>query len=87
MFIFIIGTLACLTSTISLVPQIYKSYKTKSVEDLSSIMLWNFCICSILWIVYGFTTESATVWITNVIMLVCSIILVVFKVRYGDNDA
>lgn len=86
MFIFIMGTLACLTSTISLIPQIYKTYQTKSVEDLSSVMLWNFCICSLLWIVYGFTTDSATVWITNIIMLVCSIILVVFKLKYTGKD-
>lgn len=82
MFIFIISFLACATSTVSLVPQVYKTYKSKSVEDLSSVMLWNFCICSLLWIVYGITTDSITVWVTNVIMLIFSIILVYFKVKY-----
>ena len=88
MFIFIIGTLACITSTVSLVPQIYKTYQTKSVEDISSLMLWNFCACSVLWIIYGFSTGSITVWITNIIMLFCSIILLIFKIKYGpDNEA
>ena len=86
MLISIVSILACLTSTVSLLPQVYKTYKTKSVDDLSSLMLWNFCACSLLWIVYGLLTDSATVWVTNIIMLIFSIILVYFKIRYGTKN-
>jgi len=44
-----IGFLAAFTSTISLIPQIYKTYKLKSSQDLSYLMLVNFLITSILW--------------------------------------
>jgi len=85
MFIFIISFLACATSTVSLIPQVYKTYKSKSVDDLSTIMLWNFCLCSLLWIVYGLATDSITVWVTNVIMLIFSVMLVYFKIKYGGK--
>jgi len=87
MLIFIVSVLACFTSTISLIPQVYKTYRTKSVDDLSSVMLWNFCLCSLLWIIYGLLTDSKTVWVTNVIMLVFSVILVYFKIRYDGKKS
>ena len=85
MLIAIIGFLAGLTSTISLVPQIYKTYLSKTTRDLSGIMLINFIICSILWIIYGVLTDTASVYLTNIIMLICSVILVYFKQIYKDN--
>lgn len=85
MLISIIGFLAGLTSTISLVPQIYKTYKSKTTRDLSMIMLVNFVICSALWIAYGHLTDTMSVTLTNVIMLVCSIILIYFKWSYKEQ--
>ncbi|MBP9792185.1 MAG: hypothetical protein KBC27_03130 [Rickettsiales bacterium] len=82
MLITIIGFLAGLTSTISLLPQIYKTYTSKTTRDLSAIMLINFALCSLLWIIYGFLTNSMSVTITNIVMLICSVILVYFKLRY-----
>ena len=38
----LIGFLAACTSTVSLVPQIYKSYVLKSTNDISFLMLLNF---------------------------------------------
>ena len=85
MLISIIGFLAGLTSTISLLPQIYKTYKSKTTRDLSMIMLINFAICSILWIIYGHLTDTMSVAVTNVIMLICSIILIYFKWHYKEQ--
>jgi len=87
MFLSIISVLACLTSTIALLPQIHKTYVTKSAEDLSSLMLWNFCLCSALWTAYGVMTYSKTVWITNVIMLIFSMWLIYLKFIYSKKNA
>lgn len=82
MFLLIIGSIASITSTISLIPQVFQTYKTKSVADLSLLMLINFFICSICWVIYGITLEATSVWITNIIMLIFSALLIILKIKY-----
>jgi MtN3 and saliva related transmembrane protein len=82
MIISIIGFLAAFTSTISLIPQIYKTYKLKSSQDLSYLMLVNFFITSMLWTIYGFMIDSVAVWGANIIMIGFSLILLVLKYMY-----
>lgn len=87
MILSIISFFAIFSSIISLVPQIYKTYKTKSCEDISIWMLINFNICSVCWIIYGFMLNATTVWVTNVIMIIFSTILLYFKFVYkGDKN-
>ncbi|NGX34750.1 MAG: Sugar transporter SemiSWEET [Candidatus Anoxychlamydiales bacterium] len=82
MFLLIIGSIASLTSTISLIPQIFQTYKSKSVADLSLLMLINFFVCSICWVIYGITLKATSVWITNIIMLIFSALLIILKIKY-----
>lgn len=82
MFIKIIGFLAAATSTISLVPQLFQSFKTKSVNDLSIWMLWNFLFSSLLWCLYGTMITSLAVIITNLIMVLFSTWLIILKFKY-----
>jgi MtN3 and saliva related transmembrane protein len=85
MLLMFIGFIALSTSTISLLPQIYRTYKTKSVEDISLLMLINFLVCSISWIVYGILTDTISVWLTNCIMTIFSIVLLVLKLKYKSQ--
>lgn len=78
----IVGFIAFFTSCISLIPQIYQSYKTKSVNDLSIVMLWNFLISSISWVIYGIWIDSWSVYLTNIFMLITSIFMLILKFRY-----
>jgi MtN3 and saliva related transmembrane protein len=82
MVLLIVGLIASITSTISLLPQLYQTYRTKSVGDLSMLMLVNFAVCSISWVIYGLLTDTTSVWVTNVIMTFCSIALVTMKYKY-----
>lgn len=84
MIISAIGFLAAFTSTISLFPQICKTYKLKSGNDLSYLMLLNFLATSVLWTVYGLMISSFAVWGANIIMIMCSIILLVLKYSYDE---
>ena len=78
----ITGFLAAFTSTISLVPQLVQSCRTKSVNDLSIWMLWNFLFSSLFWCVYGAMISSYAVVLTNLIMTVFSIWLLILKIKY-----
>jgi len=81
----IVSFLACFTSVISLFPQMYKTYKSKSARDISMAMLLVFCACSTCWIIYGVLESAKTVWITNAMMLICSVMLVVMKISYDKG--
>jgi MtN3 and saliva related transmembrane protein len=77
-----IGFLAFFTSCISLIPQILRTYKTKSVEDLSFLMLLNFLVCSVSWVVYGMMLNAFSIWLTNIFMSLSSLFLLILKCKY-----
>lgn len=65
----LIGYIAGALIIVSFVPQIIKSYKTKSVKDLSLMMLALMISATLLWIVYGFMTGSKPVVAVNIVYL------------------
>lgn len=76
------GIIAFITSFIGLLPQIIKSLKTKSTQDLSMIMLINYLVCSVAWIIYGSSTDSFFVISSNVVGLIVSLLLILLKRHY-----
>lgn len=78
----ILGICALSTTVIGLLPQVYKTYQTKSTKDLSSIMLANYLISSVLWIGYGMSVSDNTVIIANVVCGLTSIISIIQKIYY-----
>jgi MtN3 and saliva related transmembrane protein len=81
-YIDIIGAVASITSVIGFLPQICKNHKTRSVKDLSLLMLINFFICSLAWMIYGCLTESTYVLVTNVACLCASGLLMGQKIYF-----
>lgn len=79
------GIIAFVTSFIGLIPQIYKTIKTKSAEDISMAMLVNYVVCSIAWIIYGSLSDSIFVTSSNVVGLLTSALLIMQK-RYYDSN-
>ncbi|KTC80598.1 SemiSWEET family sugar transporter [Legionella cherrii] len=76
------GVIAFITSFIGLLPQIIKSLKTRSTQDLSMIMLINYLVCSVAWIIYGSSTDSFFVISSNVVGLIVSVLLIFLKRHY-----
>lgn len=81
------GFIALATSIIGLLPQIYKSLITRSTHDVSMLMLINYLICSIAWIVYGSYTDSTFVLWSNVIGGLSSVLLIVIKLNFDKKQA
>ncbi|MDR0329329.1 MAG: hypothetical protein LBH99_01445 [Rickettsia sp.] len=79
------GTLAFITSFIGLIPQIYKSAKTRSTSDVSMVMLINYLICSICWIIYGLCQDSIFVILSNVVGCITSLISITQKYYYDKH--
>jgi MtN3 and saliva related transmembrane protein len=83
MFWTILGSTAATLTMFSFVPQIIKSFKTKSVKDVSEITLFQICAGSTLWILYGIHLKDKVIIIANIVTLITLIVLLVLYVHYG----
>lgn len=81
-FITLIGIIAGTLTTISFIPQVIHTYKTRSAKDVSLVMFTIFSIGILFWIVYGFFTHSIPIIIANLITFTLSIIMIIFKLKY-----
>ena len=70
--------------TLSLIPQIYKSYRTKNMNDISFGWQFIFIIALIMSLVYSFHEELAPIYISSSIELVFMIILLIMKIIYRE---
>jgi MtN3 and saliva related transmembrane protein len=82
--IFVLGLVAGTLTTLSFVPQVLKSWRRRSVADLSSTMLVAFTTGVALWLIYGVLTGDLPVVIANVVTLILAGALVVMKFRFGS---
>ena len=78
----IFGYLATVTGTTLMLPQLYKALKTKSVKDVSWMMLIVYFFNCIFWLTYGWLLGATPIILTNSIALVISIAQIVLQVRY-----
>jgi MtN3 and saliva related transmembrane protein len=83
----VFGYTGCILLGITLIPQIYKSYKSKSMDDVSFsfIILQN--ITCIIFIIYGSLLEQTPIILANCIIGLQCLVLFTMKIIYkGDNN-
>ncbi len=81
----IIGIIAGVLSCTTFLPQVIKTYKSKSTEDVSLLMFLIAALGSALWLIYGILIQSFALTFTNVIVLIFSLIMLFFKVKYRES--
>lgn len=78
----VLGLLAGTLTTISFVPQVVKTWRTKSAHDFSLGMLLTFSIGVFLWLLYGIWLNALPVIIANAVTLVLSSLILLFKLKF-----
>jgi MtN3 and saliva related transmembrane protein len=78
-----LGLAAACCTTIAFVPQLVKTWKTRSTADISLSMFLVLVIGIILWLAYGMLLGDVPLIVANAITLVLAGIILVFKLRYG----
>jgi MtN3 and saliva related transmembrane protein len=78
----ILGLIAAVCTTSAFVPQVYKTWKTKSVEGLSLTMYIIFFTGVVLWLIYGIHIKSLSMIIANSITGILALLLVIFRLSY-----
>ncbi len=81
-----LGFLAGALTTAAFIPQVWKSLRTRSVNDLSISMLLLFNLGVALWIAYGWVTHSMPVIVANVATLLLNVPLLVLKLGAGSRS-
>ncbi len=78
----IFGYIGSILSSITFIPQVYKTWKTKRVTDLSLTMLIIVLVSTIVWLVYGIILALWPVVMANAIICVLSVVLLIFKFTF-----
>ena len=82
-FVDIIGYIAGLLILISIIPQIVKSWKTKSTKDISLLRYLIYVAGIMLWLIYGVILINGPMIIVNSINLILASTIVYLKLKYG----
>lgn len=80
----LLGLAAASLTTIAFVPQVLKTWKSKSAKDLSLGMYLIFTTGVILWLIYGILKPDLPIIVANVVTLSLTLVLLYFKVFYRD---
>lgn len=76
-----IGTCAGILTTIAFIPQVSKTWRTGSAQDISLLMFLLFSTGVALWLTYGLLLHSLPIIIANAITLALSCSILVLKLR------
>lgn len=83
----LVGFAAGTLTALALVPQVLKTWRTRSAADLSAAMLGAQIMGLALWIVYGVALGSLPMIVTNLVTLSLSLMLLAFKRAYPSSRA
>lgn len=77
-----LGYVAGLLTTIAFVPQLAKTWRSRSARDLSWGMLATFSTGVLLWLVYGVLTRAWPVILANGVTFALALALLTLKIRF-----
>ena len=80
----LLGLVAGSFTTIAFLPQVIKTWKSRSAKDLSLGMFSLFCLGVLLWLIYGIQVKDLPVIIANMVTLLLASSLLFFKLRFKD---
>ncbi|MBW4612986.1 MAG: SemiSWEET transporter [Desmonostoc vinosum HA7617-LM4] len=85
-FITALGISAGVLTTIAYLPQLIKTWKSKSADDLSWSMLIVLCTGIILWLIYGFSVQDLPIIGANIVTLIFASIILILKIKYKNQE-
>ena len=78
----ILGMIAGTLTTIAFVPQVVKTWRSKSTQDISYGMFILFSLGLVLWLVYGMLIDSLPIILSNIVTLALALVILGLKFRY-----
>jgi MtN3 and saliva related transmembrane protein len=84
-YITTLGITAGVLTTIAYLPQLIKTWQSKSAGDISWTMLIVLCLGIILWLAYGLAIHDLPILLANIVTLLLAGVILVLKIRYRNN--
>ena len=78
----VLGMIAGTISAVVFLPQVIKTYLSKTAKDVSMWMFSLATVSVILWLVYGIMIKNGPVIYTNSCVLLLSLIMLYLKLKY-----
>lgn len=80
----LIGLAAGFCTTAAFLPQVIKTWKSKSAKDLSLGMYSIFCTGVLLWLIYGIMISDLPIILANAITLILAVSILFFKLTFKN---
>lgn len=77
------GLLAALCSTAAFVPQVVKTWRTRSTKDISLVMFIVLIMGILLWLAYGIIIQDIPLIVANSVTLLFAGTILFFKLKHG----
>ncbi|HEY8048356.1 MAG TPA: SemiSWEET transporter [Ramlibacter sp.] len=77
------GYLAAVLTTISFVPQVWHTYRSRDVSGISLGMYVVFACGVFLWLVYGLMRGAWPIVVANAVTLAFALAILAMKLRWG----
>ncbi len=84
--VLIIGIAAGVLTAVSMLPQVFKTIKTKNAENVSPVMLIILISGVSLWVFYGFMKNDLPIIITNIFSVLVNICMLFLRWKYSDKS-
>ena len=78
----LIGYFAGFLTTIAFVPQVLKTWKSKSASDLSLGMFLVFSLGVLCWLIYGILLGEVPIVFWNTVTLILALALLIMKLKF-----
>jgi len=83
----IIGTIAGILTSISMLPQLIKVVREEEVENLSWGMIVVLLSGVSLWVVYGVMKNELPIIVSNAFSVLVNLTLLIYYFKYKDKNA
>jgi len=80
----LLGLIAGFLTTMAFIPQVVKTWRTRSAKDLSLVMFLLYCLGVFLWMIYGILIDELPVILWNIITLILAAVILFFKIKFKD---
>jgi MtN3 and saliva related transmembrane protein len=81
-----VGSLAGFLTTASFLPQVIKTWRSRSTRDISLTMWLMFSVGVALWVFFGFLAESWPIVVTNAVTLVLAVMVLWLKIANRGRE-
>jgi MtN3 and saliva related transmembrane protein len=81
----LLGLSAGAFTTIAFLPQVLKTWKSRSAKDLSLGMFSFFCVGVAMWLAYGILVRDIPVIAANLLTLILASMLLFFKLKFKEQ--